>query len=249
MSRRPVACVTGAARRVGRAIAIELARRGCDLIVHFNEHRADAESCVAEARALGVEATAVGADLSTEAGVETLASSLLAGAGLDVLVHSASIYGPTPTASVTADDALRHYRINALAPLLLSTRLAPRLGASSMPGGGSIVCMSDIHVLGRPRKDFTAYSMSKAALTQMVECLARDLAPGVRVNAVAPGVVAFPEHGHESDEAMQRAYLSRVPLARSGTPEDAAKAVAFLALDARYTTGTILRVDGGRWLA
>lgn len=249
MSPRPTACVTGAARRVGRAIALELARRGCDLVVHFNEHAEEAASCAAEARGLGVQATAVRADLSTGAGVDALAGALLAGPGLDVLVHSASIYGPTPTGTVTEDEALRHYRVNALAPLLLSTRLAPRLAASTLPGGGSIVCMSDIHVLGRPRKDFTAYSMSKAALTQMVECLARDLAPSVRVNAVAPGVVAFPEQGHESDAAMQQAYLSRVPLSRSGTPQDAAAAVAFLALDARYTTGTTLRVDGGRWLA
>lgn len=244
-----VACVTGAARRVGRAITLELARRGCDVVVHYSSSAAEAESCVAEARKLGVRATPVRADLSTEEGVGVLAAELERLGTLDVLVHSASVYAPTALGTLTAGEVLRQFRVNALAPLMLSTRAAGMLSRSGLSGGGAIVAMSDIHVLGRPRKDFAAYSMSKAALSQMVECLARDLAPRVRVNAVAPGVVAFPESGHESDAEMQKAYLSRVPLARSGTPEDAAKAVAFLALDAQYTTGTTLRVDGGRWLA
>jgi pteridine reductase len=90
--------------------------------------------------------------------------------------------------------------------------------------------------------------MTKAALTHMVECLARDLAPHVRVNGVAPGVVDWPAAGPETDPAMQARYLARTPLARPGTPEDAAKAVAWLALEATYATGQIVRVDGGRWL-
>lgn len=246
---RPVALVTGAARRVGRAILLELARRGCDVLLHHHTSDADALATANQARALGVAAHLVRADLSTDAGIARIVEDTLRLPRLDILVHSASIYGPTPTASVTADELLEHFRVNALAPLILSTRLAPMLRRSTLPGGGAIVAMSDIHVLGRPRKDFTAYSMSKAALTQMVECLARDLAPAVRVNALAPGVVAFPDAGYESDAAMQAAYLSRVPLARAGTPEDAASAVAFLALDAGYVTGTTLRLDGGRWLA
>ena len=234
---------------MGRAIVLELARRGCDVVVHCMTSRAEAESCAAEARGMGVSAEVVRADLGTGSGVETLAEAVLARGRLDVLVHSASVYGPTPTATVTAEELVRQYRVNAVAPLVLTVRLAGLLGASGLAGGGAVLAMSDIHVLARPRKDFTAYSMSKAALTQMVECLARDLAPRVRVNAVAPGVVAFPEAGYESGEAMQQAYLARVPLARSGTPEDAARAVAYLALDAGYVTGEVLRVDGGRWLA
>lgn len=245
---RPVALVTGAARRVGRAIALELASRGCDVVIHYGTSGADADDAVRETRGLGVHAVAMRADLAEDGGVAALVEFAEGLPRLDVLVHSASVYGPTPTASVTMAEAARHFRINAAAPLALSTGLAGKLANSELAGGGAIVAMTDIHVLGRPRKDFTAYSMSKAALAQMVECLARDLAPKVRVNAVAPGVVAFPEQGHESDAAMQSAYLSRVPLARAGTPEDAAKAVAFLALDAGYVTGTTLRVDGGRWL-
>ncbi len=167
----------------------------------------------------------------------------------DVLVHNASVYEPSPLADVTAQRVLHDYTVNALAPLLLTRALAPALARSTLPGGGAVVAMADIHAMGRPRKDFASYSMSKAALVEMVRSLSRDLAPGVRVNAIAPGVVAWPEEGHESDDAAQRAYVKRVPLGRAGTPEDAAKAVRWLALEASYVTGEVVRIDGGRWLA
>jgi len=126
--------------------------------------------------------------------------------------------------------------------------LAPMLGASKLQGGGAVVAMADMHAMGRPRKDFPAYGMSKAALIDLVRTLARALAPDVRTNAVAPGVVAWPEEGYESDQAAQQAYLRRVPLHRAGTPEDAAKLVAALALDHTYVNGEVIRLDGGRWL-
>jgi pteridine reductase len=131
---------------------------------------------------------------------------------------------------------------------MLSARLSPLFERSLLPGGAAVVAMCDIHAMGRPRRDFAAYSMSKAALEEMVRSLARDLAPSVRVNGVAPGVVAWPDSGIESESAEQSRYLRRVPLARAGEPEDAAKAVVWLALDATYITGDIIRVDGGRWL-
>jgi pteridine reductase len=109
--------------------------------------------------------------------------------------------------------------------------------------------MCDIHAMGRPRKGFAPYSMSKAALAEMVRSLARELAPEVRVTGVAPGVVAWPEEGFESDPAAQAAYLRRVPLGRSGTPQEAAEAVRWLAMDATYVTGLVLPLDGGRRLA
>lgn len=248
---RPIAVVTGAARRVGRAIALSLAGRGCDLVVHYSTSKPDAEMCAQEIQALGVRATTVQAALDDPAQVESLAATLSSLPRLDVLVHNASHYAPSALATLNADDAMRDYRINALAPLLLSARLAPKLAASTLPGGGrggSIVCMTDMHALSRPRLNHAAYSMSKAALTHMVECLARDLAPHVRVNAVAPGVVAWPASGPEADPQMQARYLARTPLARPGTPDDAATAAVWLALDAHYVTGQVLRVDGGRWL-
>ncbi|HVZ94697.1 MAG TPA: SDR family oxidoreductase [Phycisphaerales bacterium] len=247
---RPLALITGGARRVGRAICLELANAGCDIhFTHLNS-RADAVQVCAALELLGVRATTSLLDLDDPAAVERFTLEFIARhPRLDVLVHSAAIYESSGTTGVTADAVLRHYRINALAPLLLTARLGAILAESQLPGGGSVIAFSDIHSLGRPRKQHAAYSMSKAALTEMVQTLAIELAPRVRVNAIAPGVIAFPETGPESDPDIQARYLKRVPLARSGTPEDAAKAVRWLALEANYITGEIIRLDGGRWLA
>lgn len=248
MSGRPVALVTGGARRVGAAISVALARAGCDLIITYNTSGDQARRTAGELEALGARVALEQLELGDLDATERMASRL-AGRPLDVLVHNASTYRPEPLQKLTAETVMRDYRVNAAAPLLLSRHLAPRLSESRLEGGGSIVALADMHALGRPRRDFASYSMSKAALIEMVRSLARDLAPRVRVNGVAPGVVAFPESGPESGADLQRAYLSRVPLARSGSPQDAAEAVRWLALDARYVTGEIVRVDGGRWLA
>ena len=245
---RPVACVTGGARRVGRAVALELARRGCDLAVTYNRSEADAASLGDEAKARGASVRLDRLDLDDPGAVEAYGERLARESRVDVLVHNASIYNGAALADVTPENAMRMYRVNSLAPLLLTKALAVRLGASDRPGGGSVVAMADIHAMGLPRKGFAAYAMSKSALVEMVRSLARELAPRVRVNAVAPGVVAWPEEGGESDAAAQAAYLARVPLGRAGTPEDAAGAVAWLALDAAYVTGQVIRLDGGRSL-
>lgn len=246
---RPLALITGAARRVGRAVALELARHGCDVLFTFNASEDDAISLAKELAALGATASFFRLDLADSDGVEAFASERAETLKrLDILVHNASVYDPSPLTDVTPDAAITQYRINALAPLLLTARLAPLLSSSVLPGGGAVVAMVDIHSMGRPRKDFAAYSMSKAALAEMVQCLARDMAPQVRINGVAPGVVAWPESGEESDPQAQRKYTRRIPLERAGTPEDAARAVRWLALEATYVTGEIIRVDGGRWL-
>lgn len=250
MRTRPLVMVTGAARRVGLAIARRFAESGFNLVLTYRRSEDEAQRAAAEFQAAGLKVQLEAVDLDNPDEVEALGARLAGSLpGLDVLVHNASVYGPTPLAEIGAEEALRHYRVNALAPLLLTKYLAPLLARSERPGGGSVVCLCDMHAMGRPRKEFAAYSMSKAALAEMVRTLARELAPGVRVNGVAPGVVAFPESGYESDPEMQRKYLSRVPLGRSGTPEDAAEAVRWLAVDATYITGEIVRVDGGRWLA
>lgn len=247
---RPHALVTGASRRVGRAIALCLARAGCDVSITYSTSEGEAKAAVAEIEGLGVRARAFKLDLADAAALESFSATLQSGCPtLDILVHNASSYSPSPLPTLAAQRVERDYRINAVAPLVLSARLAPLLSKSTLPGGGAMVAMADLHAMGRPRKGFASYSMSKAALVEMVRSLARDLAPLVRVNAVAPGVVAWPESGHESDPTAQAAYLARVPLERAGTPEDAAEVVRWLALDARYTTGEIVRVDGGRWLA
>jgi pteridine reductase len=234
---------------VGRATCRALARSGCDIDLTYCQSADEAQVVAEELRAMGADVEALALDLDDLASVDQFAERYGSGGReLDVLVQNASAYTPTALADVTADEAMRFYRINALAPLVLSRGVSAALAASVMDGGGSIVAMCDIHAMGRPRRSFAAYGMSKAALGEMVHILALELAPEVRVNGVAPGVVAFPERGYESDPEMQARYLKRVPMERSGRPEDAAEAVRWLALDARYTTGEIVRVDGGRFL-
>lgn len=251
MTDRPAALVTGAARRVGKAIALQLARRGCDVHITYNTSSDQADATVEQLRALGADAHAHRLNLADLETVHHDARELAGRIGsLDVLIHNASNYLKSPLGEINPALFDKSMHVNAAAPLLLTQAFLPQLRGSRLPAGGSVVAMADIHALpehGVPRsKDFVTYSMSKAALAGMVRTLARELAPDVRVNAVAPGVVAFPEDGYESDKDAQESYLKRVPLGRSGTPEDAAGAVCFLALDAVYTTGHVLPVDGGR---
>jgi pteridine reductase len=235
---------------VGRATALELARAGCDVDITFRRSADEAEDTVAALRSLGSVTEAFAFDLDHTENVEAFVSRYHGARDrLDVLVHNASIYQPAPLAELTPEVAERFMRVNAVSPLLLTAGLADLLRKSTQEHGGAVVCMCDMHAMGRPRKDFAPYTMSKAALVEMVRSLALDLAPSVRVTGVAPGVVAFPEEGYESDKAMQERYLSRVPLARAGTEDDAAEAVRWLALEAGYVTGEIIRLDGGRWLA
>lgn len=250
---KPLAVVTGAARRVGRAIAIELASHGFDLLITYRSSQADAETtlrlCREAATAAGHRSfrTEIAAlDLARPEALEAFAGPLAQRSHVDALIHNASSYSRSPFGAIIAQQALDDYRVNALAPLLLTQALADPLRRSILPGGGAVVCFSDIHVLGRPRKNMASYSMSKAALTHMVHNLARDLAPRVRVNAIAPGVIAWPEDANPAEIA---AYEARIPLQRAGTPEDAARLVRFLILEATYVTGEVIRLDGGRWLA
>lgn len=249
-SDKPVILITGAARRIGFAIARAFAAAGCDLVITYHtsrDHAVAAQSTLTDLGArVQIEQLDLGDPHAVEAAGQRLERSL---DRLDGLIHNASLYSPTPLSDVTGEEALALYRVNALAPLLLTKRLASRLSESSLPGAGSVVAMTDVHAMGRPRVGFSAYAMSKAALTEMVRSLARELAPRVRVNGVAPGVVAWPETGRDADPSAQAAYLRRVPLARAGTPDDAAETVRWLTLSAAYITGEIIRLDGGRALA
>lgn len=246
---RRVVVVTGAAKRVGRATALALAEVGCDLVLHYRSSTREVEAtrrdAIELARGTGhaISVQTIEGDLAEVAGIERLAGRLCdaVGANLAGLVHNASSYGPSRFGSIRPADALGHFHVNALAPLLLTQALADALRAAH----GAVVIMSDIHAMGRPRKSFAPYLMSKAAVTSLVETLALECAPEVRVNGVAPGVVAWPEHADPNEVAS---YEARIPLGRAGTPEEAARVIRWLLLEASYVSGEVVRVDGGRAL-
>jgi pteridine reductase len=237
----PIALVTGGARRVGAAVCRALAEAGYHIIITYNTSAEAAARLADELPSAEVSALPLDDPQRVQEWGGELAGRI---DRLDALVHNASIYEPTELDELDAAKVRRFYDVNAASPLLLTGALAPLLKRSR----GAIVAMTDIHALGLPRVRYSAYAMSKAALAEMVRSLARDLAPDVRVNAVAPGVVAWPAEGPESDERAQQAYLDLVPLARPGTVEDAAEAVRWLIMDATYLTGQTIRVDGGRSL-
>jgi len=239
----PRAVVTGGTHRVGRVIAGALAARGMHVLVTSRDAvRARSFGSIACG---GGSITALHADITTDQGMAAVCEA--AGASLRTLVHNASSYESTPLGSIERAVIESSLAVHATAPLLLTQALLPALcRAKEEHGDASVVAMLDIHALGRPRAGRAASLMGKAALHGLVEALAIDLAPTVRVNGVSPGVVEWDE---QADAAERARYEARIPLARPGTPQDAAGAVCWLALEARFVTGTVVKVDGGRVLA
>jgi len=250
--------VTGAARRVGRAIALELAGRGVEPVLTYRgreaECRATAEDARHAAREAGfaVEPLALALDLADIASVERFLSEAGASVGergLDAIVHNASDYIVSPLGECAgralAQSMERAHRAEAVSPTLITTALRGALAKSRLPGGGAVVFFSDIYALGKPRRGYLAYTVAKAGVKALAEQLAVELAPEVRVHCIAPGVVAWAEG---MDDAVKAAVLARTPLGRAGTPEDAARLVRFLVLEAPYLTGCTIAIDGGRSL-
>lgn len=244
-TRRPVALVTGAARRIGARIATALHQAGLDVLVHCRHSEADANTLAAHLnRQRPGSAAVLVADLAVADAVRTLADRALAIFGrLDVLVNNASSFRPTPLATASEQDWDTLMNGNLRAPFLLSQRLAPALAAS---GQGAIVNIIDIYA-ERPLAGHSLYCMSKAALAMMTRSLARELGPAVRVNGVAPGAILWPEHGGSPEQ--HAIIVESSALKRAGDPDDIAAAVVWLARQAPYVTGQILAVDGGRSLA
>ncbi|HWV37420.1 MAG TPA: SDR family oxidoreductase [Vulgatibacter sp.] len=234
------AFVTGAGVRVGRAIALALARAGHDVILHANRSRRPVEEVADEIRSHGREAFVVTADLSDPDEVDRLAEGVAAmHPCLDLVVHNAAIFEASPYEAIDRRSYREMLAINLDAPFFLTQGLLPSLRASASP---SVIHVTDIGA-ERPVPGYAHYSVSKAGLLMLTKALAVELAPEIRVNAVAPGTVAFPEDvGAEQREAI----LRRIPMGREGTVEDVARAVVFLACDAPYVTGQVIRVDGGR---
>jgi len=240
---RPVALVTGSARRIGAAIARALHAAGYDLALHCRHSRAGADALAAELESVRVGSTFVQqADLADFDRLPELIARTIGRYGrLDALVNNASGFAPTPigTATPAQWDAL--FASNARAPFFLAQAAAPHLAAAR----GAIVNLTDIYG-ERPLRAHTIYCMAKAALIMMTKSLALELGPDVRVNAVSPGAILWPENN--VDASRQKALLARTPLGRMGTPEEVAEAVRWLLQDARYSTGQVLHLDGGRLL-
>jgi pteridine reductase len=239
-----VVLVTGAARRIGAAIARALHGAGATLALHHRGSAAEAETLAAGLNATRPDSAACfAADLGTAAACAQLVTQVTARYGrLDGLVNNASSFFPTPLGTVGEAEWDRLMASNLKAPFFLAQAAAPWLARTS---GGAIVNIADIHA-ERPLKGYPVYCAAKAGLVMLTRALARELAPGVRVNAVAPGAILWPEP--TPDAATQATILARIPLACTGRPEDIAGAVLYLLGAAPYVTGQVLAVDGGRTL-
>lgn len=240
---RRVALITGAARRLGRAIALDLAQHGFDIALHCHASDDEAQATAAELRALGARAEVLEADLADETASQGLVPAAVARLGrLDAVVNNASIFEHDDAASFGYAAMERHWRVNAAAPIVLAQALHRHVAGRD--GSGCVVNLLD-QKLWNPNPDHLSYTLSKAALESATTLLAMGLAPRVRVAGVAPGIT-LPAPAM-TDAGFQQAHRM-TPLHRSSTPDDIARAVRFI-LESPAITGTTLLVDGGQHLA
>jgi len=237
----PVALVTGGARRLGAAIARRLHGAGYSVAVHCRGSSAEAAALCGEFEAARPGSSLVlTADLTRFDALPELVAGTVGRFGrLDALVNNAAAFFPTPAGTVTPAQWDTLVSTNLRAPFFLSQAAAPHLQAS----GGAILNISDVYAR-QPRADLSAYAISKGGLEAMTRALAAALAPGVRVNAIAPGAILWPEDA--PDPALQARILERTALGRIGEVEEIAATALWLLRDAAYTTGAIVAVDGGR---
>lgn len=245
---RPVALVTGGARRIGRAIALELAAHGHDIALHVREAGAEAEATAAELRSLGARVAVLAAELGDASACDGLLPQAVQALGaVDVLVNNASMFEHDHPRDASVASLEAHWRANTLAPVRLAQGLAKHVAdrvAAGEDAHGCIVNLLD-QKLWNPNPDHFAYTLSKAGLREATTLLAQALAPRLRVVAVAPGVTL--PSGPMTDQEFQQAH-GLTPLGRSSTPLDIARAVRFL-VESPAITGTTLLVDGGQHLA
>jgi pteridine reductase len=238
------ALVTGGARRVGAAIVRALHAAGANVLIHCHRSLAEAQGLAQELERVRGNSTAVAvADLLDVPGLPRLIEAAQQRFGaLHLLVNNASSFYPTPLAHVTLAQWEDLVGTNLRAPLFLAQAAAPLLSR----GGGAVINLVDIHGQ-RPLRDYLAYCTAKAGLIMLTRALARELAPAVRVNAIAPGSILWPDNG--MDAARRQHIVERTPLGRHGEPADIARAVLYFAAYAPFVTGQILAVDGGRSIA
>jgi NAD(P)-dependent dehydrogenase (short-subunit alcohol dehydrogenase family) len=242
---RPVALVTGGARRIGRSIVLELAAQGWNVAVHYRGSAAEALATVHDAQALGAQAVAVQADLADDASCRELLPQVLRHLGpVQAVVNNASLFEHDTVHTFDMARLDRHLRANTAPAIVLARALHQAVCASGHPTGrGCVVNLLD-QKLWNPNPDHLSYTLSKAALEAAGTLLAQALAPQVRVCGVAPGVTLH--SGDMSDDEFERSHRM-TPLLRSSTPDDVARAVRFL-LESPAITGTTLLVDGGQHL-
>jgi pteridine reductase len=234
--------ITGAAKRVGAAIARRLHQSGANLVLHYKSSERDARALQSELNLQRAKSVIlVKAELLETAGLAEIVKTCIDQFGsLDALVNNASAFYPTPVGEISDKNWDDLIGTNLKAPLFLSQAAAPFLKKSA----GCIVNIADIHA-ERPLKSYVVYSIAKAGLVGLTKSLARELGPEVRVNGVAPGPIAWPEDG-SWDEVTRQRVISHTLLKRIGDPEDVARAVYYLIAEAPYVTGQIIAVDGGR---
>jgi NAD(P)-dependent dehydrogenase (short-subunit alcohol dehydrogenase family) len=238
-----IALVTGAAHRVGKAIAVELAREGGHIALHYGTSGDAARNTAAEIAKLGVEAFPIQADLSKPASIEALLASVSDHFGrLDVLVNSAASFEKRAFDDITAEDWDRVLAINLRAPFLV-TQMATRLmNQAKRDAAGLVVNIADLSGV-QAWVGYAHHGVSKAGLIHLTKIAARELAPGIRVNAIVPGAI-LPPPGVDADSPEWRNAARHVPLQHAGSPQDVGRSVVFLAQN-DFITGAILPVDGG----
>jgi len=243
MNTPPLALVTGAAMRIGACISEQLHREGYNLILHYRRSSEEASSLAERLNHLRPNSCRLQpCDLADMTALEAMIDTLKSEPRLDLLVNNASSFYPTPVDQVSQKDWDQLINSNLRAPFFLSTALAPQLTQAK----GCIINLVDIHA-ERGLAGYPIYSIAKAGLQMMTLSLARELAPHIRVNGIAPGPILWPEAEASLDGEARRQVLDKTLLGRTGSPEDIAQAVLYLAR-ADYVTGQVLKVDGGRSL-
>jgi pteridine reductase len=243
-----VALITGSSQRIGAAVARHLHAQGYNIVIHCHRSVAQAEAICAQLNTQREDSCRwLAADLNQHDEVMKLAEFALAcWSRMDVLINNASSYFPTPLGSATDSQWNELFGSNLKAPFFLTQALVPALKKSQ----GVIINMCDVHAI-RPQLNHTVYCAAKAGLIMLTQALAKDLAPLVRVNGIAPGAILWPSSAAPSAEKVtpqQAEKLAAIPLEKMGEPNDIVKAIWFLIHDAPYITGQILPIDGGRTL-